>query len=42
MVDNAGTHFTLWSPEAKAAEVLLYPTDRNSVHVRDAQLSQMV
>ena len=33
MVDNAGTHFTLWSPEAKAAEVLLYPTDRNSAPV---------
>lgn len=29
-VDASGTHFTLWSPEADAAQVLLYPTDRNS------------
>ena len=29
-VDASGTHFTLWSPEAQAAQVLLYPTDRNS------------
>lgn len=30
LVDSSGTHFTLWSPEAEAAQVLLYPTDRNS------------
>lgn len=30
-VDASGTHFTLWSPEAQAAQVLLYPTDRNSL-----------
>lgn len=29
-VDSTGTHFTLWSPEAQAARVLLYHTDRNS------------
>lgn len=29
-VDDAGTHFTLWSPEATAAEVLIYPTDLNT------------
>ncbi len=29
-VDSRGTHFTLWSPEADAVEVLLYDTDRNS------------
>lgn len=29
-VDNSGTHFTLWSPEAQAARVLLYDTDRNT------------
>ncbi|MDE6498905.1 MAG: type I pullulanase [Muribaculaceae bacterium] len=29
-VDAAGTHFTLWSPEAQAARVYLYNTDRNS------------
>lgn len=30
VVDNSGTHFTLWSPEAEEAKVLIYPTDRNS------------
>lgn len=30
VVDSKGTHFTLWSPEAQKAHVLLYPTDRNS------------
>lgn len=30
VVDSKGTHFTLWSPEAQEAHVLLYPTDRNS------------
>lgn len=29
-VDNMGTHFTLWSPQAQAAQVLLYDTDRNT------------
>lgn len=29
-VDATGTHFTLWSPEATAAEVLIYPTDLNT------------
>ena len=27
-VDDKGTHFRLWSPEAERAEVLLYDTDR--------------
>lgn len=30
-VDAAGTRFTLWSPKAQAAEVLIYDTDRNSL-----------
>lgn len=30
-VDDNGTHFRLWSPETEAAQVLLYPTDRNSL-----------
>ena len=30
VVDSKGTHFTLWSPEAQEAHVLLYPSDRNS------------
>ena len=29
-VNASGTHFTVWSPEADAAQVILYPTDRNS------------
>lgn len=29
-VDATGTHFTLWSPMAEAAEVLLYATGRNT------------
>lgn len=29
-VDASGTHFTLWSPEAEGAEVLIYPTDLNT------------
>ena len=30
VVDNSGTHFTLWSPAAQNVRVLLYDTDRNS------------
>ncbi len=33
VVDAKGTHFALWSPEAQGAEVLIYPTDRNSAAV---------
>lgn len=29
-VDSTGTHFALWSPEAEAAEVILYNTGRNT------------
>lgn len=29
-VNSQGAKFTLWSPEATAAQVLIYPTDRNS------------
>ena len=29
-VDASGTHFTLWSPEAEAAQVMIYDTDRNT------------
>ncbi len=29
-VDATGTHFALWSPEAQAAEVMLYDTGRNT------------
>ena len=36
-VDASGTHFALWSPEASAARVNIYDTDRNTpaVHVLD-------
>ena len=34
VVDESGTHFTLWSPEAKAAQVILYDTDRNTPPVK--------
>lgn len=30
LVDQSGTHFTLWSPKAEAARVLIYDTDRNT------------
>lgn len=29
-VNKSGTHWRLWSPEAEAAEVMLYDTDRNT------------
>ena len=29
-VDNKGTHFALWSPQAQAAQVLIYPTGEGS------------
>ncbi len=29
-IDDNGTHFRLWSPEAEEAMVLIYPSDRNS------------
>ncbi|MBQ9072963.1 MAG: hypothetical protein IJY30_00640, partial [Muribaculaceae bacterium] len=29
-VNNFGTHFRLWSPQADAAQVLIYCTDRNT------------
>lgn len=30
VVDNSGTRFALWSPEAQAVRVFLYDTDRNT------------
>ena len=29
-VNNSGTHFRLWSPQATAARVIIYDTDRNT------------
>lgn len=32
-VDDNGTRFRLWSPKAQSAQVILYPSDRNSAAV---------
>ncbi len=32
-VDSKGTHFTLWSPQADAVDVILYGTDRNTAPI---------
>lgn len=39
-VDNSGTHFTLWSPKAQAAKVLIYNTDRNTPAVDTLTMTQ--
>ena len=39
-VDNKGTHFTLWSPEAQAAQVLLYDTDRNTPSIQTLDMTK--
>ena len=39
-VDNQGTHFTLWSPQAQAAQVLLYNTDRNSEAIATLEMTK--
>ncbi len=39
-VDNSGTHFTLWSPKADAAEVILYDTDRNTPAVDTLKMNK--
>lgn len=39
-VDNQGTHFTLWSPQAQAAQVLLYDTDRNTPSTATLEMSK--
>lgn len=39
-VDASGTHFTLWSPKAEAAEVLIYDTDRNTAPVATLQMKR--
>lgn len=39
-VDNSGTHFTLWSPKADAAEVLIYDTDRNTAPIETLQMKR--
>ncbi len=39
-VDNAGTHFTLWSPEADAVSVQIYDTDRNTAPVQTIAMTR--
>ena len=39
-VDNAGTHFTLWSPEADAVSVQIYDTDRNTAPVQTISMTR--
>ena len=39
-VDSSGTHFTLWSPEAQAARVMLYDTDRNTPAIDTLEMSR--
>ncbi len=39
-VDASGTHFTLWSPKADAAEVRIYNTDRNTPPVETLQMKR--
>ena len=39
-VDSSGTHFTLWSPKADAARVLLYATGRNSAPIDTLEMKR--
>ncbi len=39
-VDASGTHFTLWSPEAEGAEVLIYNSDRNTPAVDTLRMTR--
>lgn len=39
-VNDSGTHFTLWSPEAEKAEVLVYDTDRNGSPVKTLPMTR--
>ena len=40
IVNNSGTHFTLWSPQAEAVRTILYPTDRNSAAIDTLEMSR--
>ncbi len=39
-VDASGTHFRLWSPEAEAVQLNLYPTDRNSEPLQTVDMTR--
>ena len=39
-VNNTGTHFTLWSPQADEVRVMLYPTDRNSAAIDTLEMKR--
>lgn len=36
--DKERANFKLWSPEAEAAKLLIYPTDRNSAHIAEIDM----
>ena len=40
VVDNAGTHWRLWSPEAQAARVILYDTGANTPAVKTIDMTK--
>lgn len=40
VVNNQGTHFTLWSPQSEAVRVILYPTDRNSAAIDTIEMQK--
>lgn len=40
VADNSGARFRLWSPQADAAKVYIYPTDRNSAPIDSISLSK--
>lgn len=39
-VDNSGTHFTIWSPKAEAAKVLIYDSGRNSTPIQTIDMNK--
>ena len=39
-VDNSGTHFALWSPEAEAVKVNIYATDRNTAPLQTLAMTR--
>lgn len=40
VADNVGARFRLWSPQAEAVKVLIYPTDRNSSPIDSIDLTK--
>ena len=40
LVDQNGTHFTLWSPQAQAVKVKIYDTDRNTAPIQTLNMTK--